>query len=176
MTLKYISDLHWYDIYSEEWREHLGLSLEGFVEMSVDRWNSSCEADDVITVVGDIGHECSHTINALKSLKGHKILVMGNHDMKWSKSNLDKCFEKVVTVLRSGNVYAHHTPDCGVPPECYLVHGHHHTYDTPGMLKERVKYLRDRFRFNCCTDLNNYQPCTMLQLQVNKEALRLPVD
>lgn len=172
MDVKYISDLHWYDAYSDEWRKDTGLSVIDFVEMSVYEWNAVCSSDDIIVVAGDIGKPCGRTVNALLAVKGTKILVRGNHDCKWSTWDLRKVFTHVVPVLQVGNVLVNHTPDIQMPDDFYLVHGHHHIYSTDSMTKERIKYLRDPMRFNCCTDLNAYRPSTFLQLRINKERIR----
>ena len=171
MAIKYISDLHWFDVYSEDWRGHLGLSLEEFVSMNVREWNTSCTDDDIIIIDGDLGRDCHQTIEALNSLRGNKVLVLGNHDKEWSQVHLHQCFKHIVPCERVGNIFVCHYPDFKVPAGCYLVHGHHHGYDSEGMQKARIDYLKDRYRFNCCTDLNNYRPSTFFQLQCNKEGL-----
>ena len=172
MAIKYISDLHWYDINSLYWRDSLGLSLSGYVEMCVEVWNDSCSEEDIILLVGDIGIDKPCTISALCSLKGTKVLVLGNHDLDWSKDSLRKCFKATTSALTLGNVLVQHEPITGWDSNAYLVHGHHHSYIAKGMEKARLDYLHDRTRLNCCADLNNHKPCTLLELQINKENVR----
>lgn len=169
MAVKYIADLHWYDAYSLEWRSKLDMTLDDFVDMCIEKWNECTSDEDIVVVAGDIGLECAKTINALRELNGRLVLVLGNHDAKWSTMNLSRVFKNTVTMLRNDNVYVKHIPDVEVPNGCYLVHGHHHAYNTVNMQKARLDYIRDTKRLNCCIDLNHYKPSTLLQLQMNKE-------
>lgn len=172
MYLRYIADLHWYDVNSLLWRQDLGLDLQSYVEFSVDNWNQCTDDSDITIVAGDVGKECSQCINAYKRLKGTKVLVLGNHDSEWSVENLEQCFDSIVPMVRNGNIIITHIPPEKPITSLYVVHGHHHTYDTLEMSKARINYLQDRMRFNCCADLNGSKPCTFLELQVNKEHIR----
>lgn len=169
MDVRYIADLHWYDTYSLEWRSSLDLTLDDFVCMCIERWNDCVLDEDIVVVAGDIGLECEKTIKALRELHGRLVLVLGNHDERWSLFNLSRVFKQTVSMLRNDNIYVKHIPDVVVPDGCYLVHGHHHVYNTVNMQKARLEYSRDPKRLNCCIDLNHYKPSTFLQLQMNKE-------
>ena len=41
----------------------------------IKRWNSTVKDEDIVYVLGDVGN-----LNRVKELKGHKILIRGNHD------------------------------------------------------------------------------------------------
>lgn len=47
----------------------------------IDFWNYRVQPDDTVYIVGDLCHRSPHNPGwYLRQLKGHKILIMGNHD------------------------------------------------------------------------------------------------
>lgn len=170
MDIRYIADTHLYYADSLSWRS---MSLDEYANDLVINYNSSVTDDTVVRWVGDIGEYCQQTIDVLKALRGRKILVMGNHDELWPRSELEKLFEDVCIRLHSKNVFVQHIPVSGLETDsCYVIHGHHHEYDSLLMSSMRSSYLRDRTRYNCAADLNGNRPCTLRQLMINKETLR----
>lgn len=51
----------------------------------IERWNATVADDDEVWVLGDVamGH-FAESIALVESLKGHKVLVAGNHDRCWA--------------------------------------------------------------------------------------------
>lgn len=154
-----------------DWRPQFK-SLDDFNERLLTNWNYFITDDDTVLVVGDIGYYCAKTIEILKSLKGHKILVKGNHDEAWG-NHLYDCgvFEGVYDSLRFDNMFVEHIPDETVLHSSYYIHGHHHVYDTPGMMSALQSYYKDTYRLNCCVDLIGYKPVTLRELIVAKEEM-----
>ena len=85
MVTRYIADLHLYDPCSLDWRKELKMSLSEYAGYLITQWNRFTKEDDFIIIVGDVGNYCQATIEAIKILKGVKILVVGNHDITWGK-------------------------------------------------------------------------------------------
>ena len=49
-------------------------------ETMVERWNAKVRDDDTVYVLGDLFFRAATVEPILKRLKGHKHLVLGNHD------------------------------------------------------------------------------------------------
>lgn len=169
MDFRYIADLHLYDLDSLGWRPEFP-TLDAYAENLIESWNAFTDPNDVVILNGDIGQYCPRTISVLKELKGTKILVLGNHDIAWGNA-VYSCgvFDGVHNCIASNNIYVQHIPEQIHMYYTYFIHGHHHRYDTPGMLPALQAYVRDTCRLNCAADLNNHRPCTIQELIVNKE-------
>lgn len=79
----YIGDMHFghknvikYDCRPFETVEEMDTAL-------VENWNSVVSDDDDVYIIGDFTHRSSHMASYyLKKLRGHKHLIIGNHDLK----------------------------------------------------------------------------------------------
>lgn len=171
MQIKYIADLHLYDIDSLDWRPNIG-DLDQYAILLLDEWNAFTEPDDIIIIVGDIGHFCPRTVEVLKRLKGMKVLIKGNHDIIWG-SELYSCgvFKGIYDNLVDTDLYVAHIPDNLPQQYKYRIHGHHHRYDMPGMNKVLKQYVADTYRYNCAADLIGNRPRTLQELATQKEIL-----
>lgn len=172
MRVKYIADLHLYDISSIDWRPSFS-GLDEYAEHLCESWNAFTEKDDTIIIVGDVGTYCERTLKVLKALKGNLVLVKGNHDLTWG-NNVYSCgvFQGVYDELISDDLVIQHLPTEGTNSvNKFFIHGHHHRYDTPGMQNKLAKYVTDVYRYNCAADLNNNKPCTLQDLMLNKEVM-----
>lgn len=172
MQYKYISDLHLYDVYSTDWRSSFK-SLDHYASSLIDSWNTTTKDDDIVIIVGDIGHYCPRTVEVYKRLKGQKVLVVGNHDLSWGeKLFTSKIFTGVYDQLAADDMFIKHVPDDDITQKYPIfIHGHHHRYDMPNMLHSLQQYASDTNRFNCAADINNNRPCTLQELMLNKELL-----
>lgn len=67
-------------------------------EMMVDNWNSVVRPQDKVYHLGDVymggGFGREYTTKLLKSLNGHKRLILGNHD-NGKDQILQACFDKI---------------------------------------------------------------------------------
>lgn len=172
MQVKYIADLHLYDVSSVEWRPTM-VNLDYYANNLVESWNAFTEKDDTVIIVGDVGVLCNKTLKILKSLYGNKVLVKGNHDLTWGR-NLYTCgvFQGVYDSLISTDLHIQHVPTEGTNSfNKFYIHGHHHRYDMPGMYNKLRSYVQDVYRLNCAADLNNHRPCTLQELMLNKELM-----
>ena len=173
MVVRYIGDTHLYYSESQSWRP---MSFDEYANDLVINWELTRVLDDDLTImVGDIGDYCARTVEVLKSLRGMKILVLGNHDLSWPTTALDYLFDSVYPEIRQGNMLIRHVPTDADAIGSYVIHGHHHEYVTPSMLNQQTRYLSDRMRFNCAADIIGNKPCTFNQLMINKEHMRKSV-
>jgi len=168
--VRFIADLHLFDAYSIDWRN---ISLDVYADTLITNWNASVEPEDLTIVVGDVGAECSRTLEVLRELKGRKVLVMGNHDYDWSIYNLmdTGIFQKLFKYIYVDGLFITHIPDESILHSYYCVHGHHHTYDTYNMRRRAALYFKDTYRLNCASDLIGHTPRVLTDLICQKENL-----
>lgn len=64
----------------------------------IRNWNDTVQENDTVYVLGDISwHREKETLKILSQLKGHKVLIRGNHDRVSPK--IAKCFDLVTDYL-----------------------------------------------------------------------------
>lgn len=69
-------------------------SIEEMDEAIIRNWNTKVSDDDLVYVLGDISwHNDETTARIFNSLKGHKILIKGNHDRVHGQ--VRKCFDEI---------------------------------------------------------------------------------
>lgn len=175
MQVRYISDLHLYDLYCWDWRKGFDEDFNIFNDCLISHWNDVCDDDTMVIIVGDVGACCTMTFDVLKQLHGVKILVLGNHDSIWgAHAYRSDLFAGTHDYIERNGVYIKHHPE--FTPQIrarnsYLVHGHHHEYDSYAMLRARRKYSLDTCRLNCAADLVNFTPRTLAELITIKEKM-----
>ena len=78
----YISDLHLFHKNAIRFDNRPFCSLEEMHETIKDKWNSKITNGDTVYILGDISFRGKNEdlIAYISTLKGHKILVRGNHD------------------------------------------------------------------------------------------------
>lgn len=59
----------------------------------IKNWNSVVSDDDTVYILGDLSFNSDVALGIVKQLKGHKILILGNHDAL--KSDLRAQFDKI---------------------------------------------------------------------------------
>lgn len=167
----FISDTHLFDVASIDWRPSFP-SVYSYADHLIESWNRFTLEDNIVFLVGDIGHYCSKTLEVLRECKGHKLLIIGNHDVTWG-SKLYNCdlFDGIYGNFLLDTIYISHTPAPTNVKHTWFVHGHHHRYDMPGMYNALDTYARDTYRLNCSADLNNHRPCSLQELLLNKEVM-----
>ena len=77
----YISDTHFNDQKIFDKCKRPFESLDEMKETIIKKWNNKVKDTDIVYVLGDIGKDDDpSTIDIFKKLKGHKHLIVGNHD------------------------------------------------------------------------------------------------
>lgn len=177
MSLRFIADYHLFDGQTVDWRDEMHLTQTKYADLVIRNWNGVATDTDTTIIVGDVGVCCERTFNVLRSLKGTKILIVGNHDECWGKSLYDATlFSGTHKVVLFDGILLKHIPDYSdcraeVSKANYLVHGHHHYYGSANMYRALLEYVRDVHRLNCCADLVGHTPRTLKELIVIKEKM-----
>ncbi len=118
-------------------------SIEEMNDAMIKRWNAVVNDDDIVIHLGDVGLGQESSLKwIVPSLKGHKILVRGNHDTKSKQFYLDCGFEEVlpsfIKEIGGTKIFFSHRPDArpGNSHDTYDLHfyGHVHTKDYHGAL------------------------------------------
>lgn len=96
----------------------------------INNWNNVVSPSDHVYVLGDVVINKKYLVR-IKELKGHKRLVMGNHDIFRTEEYLEAGFEKIsgVRVWPKHNLIFSHIPlhpDSLRSREWINVHGHTH--------------------------------------------------
>lgn len=76
-------------------------------EYIITQWNAHVNEEDHVYIAGDLSFRAKEDVGAkfLSRMKGHKHLVIGNHDAEWMKKiDLNQYFESVshMEVIKDG--------------------------------------------------------------------------
>ena len=71
----FIADTHFSDDNIIKYYHRPFTNAEGMDHTMIDNWNNKITDDDTVYFLGDIGN-----LDVLKKLKGHIVIVIGNHD------------------------------------------------------------------------------------------------
>lgn len=170
----YISDLHFGHSNVIRFDHRPFRDREEMDRVLIHLWNSRVEKDDIVYIVGDF---CCRNGNSadwyLRQLKGHKHLIIGNHDGDTLKN------EKAMSHFESVNKMLHVTDGdkeiclCHFPiAEWNGYHkGHWHIYGhIHGRKDDTYEFMRTReHALNAAACINNYTPASMRELIRNNE-------
>ena len=152
-------------------------NIEEMNETLVRNWNSKVKGNDHVYILGDMFFRAKDPEPILRSLKGKKHLIIGNHDSWVKKPELQKYFESIDNYLEfsDGQNYLvlSHYPMLSYHRErrnnTYMIHGHIHM-DTDAdyfpVLKKRERIL------NAGVDINRYAPATLEELIENNREFK----
>ena len=144
-------------------------------EALIHNWNSRVHRNDTVYIVGDLFFRNSRPCGEyLESLKGHKHLIVGNHDSTWMKSvDLPSYFESVnglLTIKDNGRLITMcHYPMMTWPGsrlDSYMVYGHIHNNtnaDFWPLIRANPRML------NAEGDVNGFVPVTLEEMIGNNE-------
>lgn len=132
MNVFFIGDLHFghkrikdfLDDHGRSWR--YGADHIENMNIIAHNWNSVVTKRDKVYVLGDVAFN-EEGFDKLKTLKGSKILVRGNHDNYFSTEKWLEVFDEVEGIIRYKNFWLTHAP---IHPDELRgkqnIHGHVH--------------------------------------------------
>ena len=143
----------------------------------IRRWNEKVADDDQVYILGDV---CYHTQNTadwyLKQLKGHKHLIVGNHDgLLLENEKALKCLESVDKMLHvtdgENEICLCHYPLAEWNKESY---GSYHIYGHIHAKKDEVyMFMKTKpHALNAAACINNYAPASFDELIINNAAFQ----
>ena len=176
----FISDLHFGHKNILAYDNRPFLSIEENDREIIRRWNEVVTDIDTVYILGDISwYNTSQTIEIIKQLKGHKHLIVGNHDHKLIKNREFKnLFEgigdyKEIKVANQTLVLSHYPIPCFNKNfhGAYHFYGHvHNSYDWNMMKYHRylmqTLYLKpcNMFNVGCMIPYMDYTPRTFSEI------------
>jgi len=148
MAIRFISDLHLNHNNILKYDKRPFKTLEEQNSYFIKKWNEVVDDEDDVYILGDIGFGSSEALVPLyQSLKGHKHLIIGNHDRKLLKNiRLRNVFETVeekkVMVIDSTRITLNHEPITHYDCQFYggeMYYGHVHTSSSwTAVMKEQL--------------------------------------
>ena len=149
-------------------------SVEEMDAELIKNWNNRVEPDDTVYILGDISwYNDEKTCEIMNQLKGHKILIKGNHDRVHGK--VKHCFDEI-TDYKEIKIGEHHIVLCHYPIVffnrhhygAYMFYGHVHNSHEWQMTKN-YRYELEQLDIKCnmynvgCM-VQNYEPVTFEQV------------
>ncbi len=169
----YTSDLHFGHEHVLKFDNRPFDSIEEHDRTLIELYNARVSPGDDVYILGDVVFRSKeHTPGwYVKQLKGHKHLILGNHDLKLMEDpEAVKCFESIdqMLVVKEAGETLHL---CHYPmAEWYSAfhgswhiygHIHNHKGDTYEIMKNRDRAL------NAAVCINNYMPASLQELIEN---------
>ena len=173
----YISDLHFGHSNVINFDHRPFADRDEMDRVLISLWNSRVSEDDHVYIVGDFCYRNGNTADwYLRQLKGHKHLVIGNHDGDTLKNEKAMAYfetaEKMIHVTDGDKqICLCHFPIAewnGFHKGHWHIYGHIHarTDDTYHFMKNRSKAL------NAAACINNYTPASLNELTRNNQYFR----
>ena len=173
----YISDLHFGHRSCINFDHRPFLDVEEMDDVLMNLWNSRVDKDDNVYILGDFAYRNEKTADwYLRQLKGHKHLVIGNHDGETLKNEKAMAYfesvDKRMHVTDGGKqICLCHFPIAewnGYYRGAWHIHGHIHSKkdETYAFMKTKERAL------NAGCMINNYTPSTINELIRNNQIFR----
>lgn len=147
-------------------------------EAIIRNWNSRVTNGDTVFILGDMMFRMKKDPSEyLSRLRGHKILILGNHDAEWiwregASKHLTTHVSMMELIDRNRKVVLCHYPMLTWPHirrGSYMVYGHLHGN------RENDPCLRYGLKpqlLNSCVEVNGYQPVTLDEMIENNRIFR----
>ena len=176
----YISDTHFRDQAIFDKCNRPFKSLDEMESIVVSKWNNKVNDEDTVYVLGDIGKDDDVlAIKIFNKLKGHKHLILGNHDHNMieeiKKSNVFESI-KFIDLIMDGDqkVCICHYPLMDwmeFNRDGLLVYGHiHNKTEKNGYAYKLMKdYYKNLKAYNAGVDVIDFEPRTLEELMKLKE-------
>ena len=146
-------------------------------EALIKNWNDVIGPDDIVFHLGDFAFGGSQLWNdTLQRLNGHKILIIGNHDMKNLRQGYMRWFDAVLpqAQLQIDNraVYLNHYPFLcyggsyrGEKGAVWQLFGHVHSGpNSTGLDSDRLKYCFP-YQYDVGVDNNDFTPVSWEEIK-----------
>ena len=152
----YIADLHFNHANSIRFDSRPFSSVEEMNETILTNWNSAVKGDDTVYILGDMfwGRK-DVCMDALRQMKGSKVLIRGNHDHLKTEA-FCSAFEEIASYKEITDG-AEHLVLCHYPIPCFNRHyygwihlyGHVHMSEEAVLMEETRQRLEEALRKPC---------------------------
>ena len=173
----YTSDLHFGHKNVIEFDHRPFHDVNEMDHLMIESWNSRVQPDDTVYILGDFSYRSEKELTwYLKQLKGHKILVAGNHDGKLLTNQSALSYfdgvEKLMEIADGENrICLCHFPIAewsGYFRRSWHIYGHIHNRknETYEIMKKKERAL------NAGCMINNYMPVSLEELIRNNKTFQ----
>lgn len=181
----YVSDTHFSHKNILKFDERPFASIEEMETTLVKNWNKKVTNADTVYILGDFcwGKE-NEWLRILSSLKGNKVLIKGNHDLRNPSARLKNCFSDIKDYKeikdKGRTVIMCHYPILAYVhsynPDVFMLHGHvHNRTGEAKWIKKFVQELREKriesydnrgqiINVGCMMPWMNFTPMTLDEL------------
>ncbi len=141
-------------------------SVDEMDQVIINNIKKTITKKDTLYILGD----CTHRIKTeeanklLSMIKGHKILIRGNHDLKYDESLFDEITEKKeITRNKRTFVLCHYPLICWKNMKWGAVNLHGHFHSNPSY----NEYQRNigRLQFDVGVDPCNFKPVSIVEIE-----------
>ncbi len=154
----FTSDLH---LGHENVLKHCNRPFKTIDEMNetlIKTWNSQVKDHDTVYILGDLCFRMNkeETYYLIKRLKGHKILIKGNHDIKYDENLFDEIYNFKIIKYNHIKFILMHYPLLEWPHQFHggiHLHGHQHNLPEYNQLMKE-KNIR---RYDVGVDANDFR-------------------
>ena len=177
----YISDLHFGHANIVKFDGRPFFTIDEMDQKLISNWNETVSPDDTVYILGDF---CwlkeARWIEILDQLKGHKVLVLGNHDLQnpskelWSKFEDISDYKEIDDVGRKV-IMSHYPIMCyknSYNRNVYMLYGHVHMTKEYEHVKQWTEQLRaahtrpwdnlgQLYNVGCMLPYMDYRPRTL---------------
>lgn len=124
----YIADWHYNHANILSFDNRPWVSVEAMNEAMIANWNAAVGKGDMVYILGDMFWHKNDAAPVLDRLNGQKVLILGNHDWRFS-GDLQKKFVKITEYLEVEDD-GRHVVLCHYPIPCFKNHyyGWYHLY------------------------------------------------
>lgn len=187
----FIADTHFYDRKCIQYDNRPFAGVEDMNEALIRNWNGVVQPEDTVYIVGDFSYGVgADIVSAAQRLKGHKILIKGNHD---NDVNLKYAFEEIYEYkevpLSNGTVILSHYPLSSFKDMqkggTVHIYGHvHNSFEAKisNDVYTRLRALPDRnynfeaYNVGCMQPYMDYTPRTLAELRERTRRFPLKFD
>jgi calcineurin-like phosphoesterase family protein len=154
-------------------------TVEEMNEGLINNWNEIVNDDDTVYCLGDmVWKKLRDYLEMIPKLKGHKILIRGNHDPKDNEQNnsillkvFDEVHDQMYITVKGRRIYLNHYPFLcyggsylGKENAVWQLYGHVHSGPaSTGKDMSRLNVLFP-YQYDVGVDNNNYRPVSFEEL------------
>ena len=150
-----IADLHFGDENIRKYENRPFVSTDEMDKALIHNWNSVITPKDIVYVLGDVSfYDKERTVKLIKSLKGTKVLVMGNHDWEhseqyWRDVGFDSAYRQQGILIHNWLWLCHQPPEYTMKEMPWrIAYGHVHSSEIyPTITKNTVCVCAERWDY-----------------------------
>ena len=128
----------------------------------VEKWNSVVNKNDTVYLLGDVTMEKATNYEILSKLKGHKKVIMGNHDLGKHSKKMLEYVNTVQSCVKIKGVMLSHIPIHPMELGRFgkNIHGHLHSKH----VKRFFGLVKDKRYINVSCEVVDYTPVELNKL------------